>query len=111
MDPVLSSIVTASEVYTAVSPASVSIPIERRDPVRPGNMCAARADSGSEGRFNVAVCVLVIMSPFGRATDMPLLVGHISNRTAASGSAIKFPVVPVSALIEWVETKEVGVIG
>ena len=46
------------------------------------------------------------MSPFGRDTEMPLVVGHMSRSTAASGRAIKLPVVPVSALMEWVETEE-----
>ena len=55
VQPVASRMVTSSAVYIAVSPASVSMPMERRDPVSPGNTCAARAESGREGRFNVAV--------------------------------------------------------
>ena len=35
---------TASSVYTAVYLASVRRPIDRREPVRPGKICAARAD-------------------------------------------------------------------
>ena len=103
---VASRMMTASEVYIAVSPASVSMPRERRDPVSPGNTCAARAESGSDGRFNVAVCVLVIISPFGRDTEMPLFVGQMSRSTAASVRAIKLAVVQVSALIEWIETED-----
>jgi hypothetical protein len=100
--------VTALAVYTAVNPASVSIPVDSKDPVSPGKTCATRADIGIEGEFNVAVLVLVIMSPFGSATEMPLVAGRIFKGTAASRSAMKLPVVPVSALIEWVETKEIG---
>ena len=47
-----------------------------------------------------------LMWPFGRDTEMPLFVGQMSRSTAASGRAIKLPVVPVSALIEWVETED-----
>ena len=106
VQPVASRMVTESVVYIAVSPASVSMLMERRDPVSPGNTCAVRAESGSDGRFNVAVWVLVIISPFGRDTEMPLFVGQMSRSTAASKRAIKLPVVPVSALIEWVETED-----
>ena len=49
----------------------------------------------------------MIMSPFGSATEMPLAAGRIFKSTAASGRVIKLPVVPVLALIEWVETKEI----
>ena len=48
----------------------------------------------------------MIISPFGRDTEMPLFVGQMSRSTAASGRAIKLPVVPVSAFIEWVETED-----
>ena len=80
--------------------------MESKEPVSDGKMCAARADKGNEGKFRVAVCVLLITCPLGRDTDIPLATGVMSNNTAASGRAMKFPVVPVSALIEWVETKE-----
>jgi hypothetical protein len=39
---------------------------------------------------------------------MPLVAGRIFKGIAASRRAMKLPVVPVSALIEWVETKEIG---
>ena len=67
-----------------------------------------RADNGNEGKFSVAVCVLIIIWPLGSATEIPLTTGLTSSKTAASGSDMKFPVVPVSAFIEWVETKEEG---
>ena len=82
------------------------MPMESKEPVSEGKMCAARADNGNEGKFRVAVCVLLITCLLGRETEIPLATGVMSNNAAASGRAIKFPVIPVSALIEWVESKE-----
>jgi len=104
--PVASWTTTASAVYIAVKPASVSMPMDSKEPVSVGNRCAARAANGSEGRFRVAVCVLRITCPLGRETDIPSTTGLMSSSTAASGRAMKLPVVPVSALIEWVATEE-----
>ena len=79
---------------------SLSIPIDSREPCSPGNKCAARADSGKEGKFYVVVCVLVmIISPCYK------------KKTAASERAMKWSVVQLSALIEWVENKEADLFG
>ena len=82
------------------------MPMDTKNPVSVGKRCAARAASGSEGRLRVAVCVLRITCPLGRDTDIPLTMGLMSSSTAASESAMKLPVVPVSALIEWVVAEE-----
>ena len=83
------------------------MPMESKEPVSVGKMCAARADIGSDGKFRVAVCVLFITCPLGRATEIPSSpTGLMSSKTAASGREMKLPVVPVSAFMEWVETKE-----
>ena len=58
------------------------------------------------GKFRVAKCVLIITWPSGSATEMPLTAGLMLIKTEISQRAIKFPVVPVSALIQWVETEE-----
>ena len=69
-------------------------------------MCTSRAAAGKVGKFSVAVCVLIITWPSGSATKMPLTAGLMLSKTEISEKAIKFPVVPVSALTEWVEVEE-----
>ena len=80
--------------------------MDSKEPVSVGKRCAARAANGNEGRLRVAVCVLRITCPLGRETEIPLTTGLMSSSTAASGNAMKLPVVPVSALIEWVAAEE-----
>ena len=69
-------------------------------------MCASRAAAGKVGKFTVAVCVLIITWPSGSATEMPLTAGLMLSKMEILDRAIKFPVLPVSALIEWVEAEE-----
>ena len=70
-----------------------------------GKICASRAAAGKVGKFSVAVCVLIITWPSGSATEMPLTAGLMLSNTEISDRAIKFSVVPVSALIEWINQK------
>ena len=69
--------------------------------------CAGGQWEGS--LVKVAVLVRVIMSTSESATEMPLVARYVFKSTAASGQTMKLPVVPVSALIEWLETKGRGV--
>ena len=83
------------------------MPMDSKEPVRLGKRCAARAANGNEGRLREAVCVLRITCPLGRETEIPSTTGLMSSSTAASGNAMKLPVVlPVSKLIEWVVAEE-----
>ena len=77
----------------------MSRPIDSREPLSVGKMCASCAAAGNVGKFSVTW-------PSGSATDMPLTAGLMLSKTEISERAIKFPVVPVSALIEWVEAEE-----
>ena len=70
-------------------------------------MCVSHAAAGKVGKFSVAVCVLIITwSSAGSATEMPLTAGLMLSKTEISERTIKFPLVPVSALIEWVDAEE-----
>ena len=69
-------------------------------------MCASRAAMGKVGKLRVAVCVLIMTWPSGSATERLCTAGWMSRRIEISERKIKFPVVPVSALMEWVEAEE-----
>ena len=80
--------------------------MDSREPWRVGKMCASRAAMGKVGKFRVAVCVLIMTWPSGSETERPFTAGWMSRRTEILEREIKCPVVPVSALMEWVEAEE-----
>ena len=61
---------------------------------------------GKVGKFRVAVCVLLMTWPSGSATERLCRAAWMSRRTEISEREIKWQVVPVSTLIEWVEAEE-----
>ena len=64
---------------------------------RPGRMCACRAVFGSDFRiFILALCVDLIVLPFGIHTEIPLVVGKMFEHMLVGNR--KCPVVPVSAM-------------
>lgn len=94
---------TASLVKVTVQPASQSLPMLSRDVLpKAGKMCASQAVGGRPGRVTLPVCVDAMVVPSGRATWMGLEEGVLD--VAGAEVERKWPVEPVSAMAEWVDT-------
>ena len=80
--------------------------MDSREPWSVGKTCASRAAMGKVDKFRVAVCVLIMTWPSGSETERLFTAGWMSRRKEILEREIKCPVVPVSALMEWVEGEE-----
>jgi hypothetical protein len=73
--------VTALLVNIAEQPWSHSWPMERSElDCREGNMCAKRAKAGRPGIWSKPVCVLEMVAPSGRVTEMLSAVTAMASR-------------------------------
>ena len=93
-------------VKVAVQPASHSWPTDKRLPeARDGKRWVDVAWSDSWGKFNLALCVELIVEWFGRSTWTPSGLGWTSRRTGWGavlvGAVKKWLVAPVSRIVEW----------
>jgi hypothetical protein len=70
--------ITFESVNVTEHPLSHICPTESNECcAKPGRICASLAACGKEGIFKVAVCVDVIVSPFGRRTSNGVVVDFL----------------------------------